>query len=180
MTTSSSLAAHKRMTSVSVSDLHDSVSNLSLHGTESASKMRSLPKTFDSKYVKLEEIGRGGFSYVYRCQDIATKVIYAVKIIDLRPFRLRDKFDPNRLRREVEIMKNLRHKNIVQFIEYFESKDEFYMVLEYCPGRELFDVILANQKLSEAEALPIFYQVNLSSFPFHKFKSTEFILYLFS
>ena len=56
-------------------------------------------------------------------------------------------------------MKRLRHPNIVQFIEFFETPDEFYMVLEYCPGKELFDVILAKQKLSEAEARPIFYQV---------------------
>lgn len=151
----------KRMTSVSVTDLHDSVSNLSLYSSDSASK---FPRTFESRYQRLQEIGRGGFSYVYKCQDRVSGTIYAAKIIDLRPLRLRDNFDPNRLRREVDIMKRLRHPNIVQFIEFFETPDEFFMVLEYCPGKELFDVILAKQKLSEAEARPIFYQVRTDLF----------------
>jgi serine/threonine protein kinase len=146
------------MTSVSVSDLHDSVSNLSLHSESSAKKH---PRTFESRYIQLQEIGRGGFSYVYKCQDRVSGQIYAVKIVDLRPLRLRDNFDPNRLRREADIMKHLKHPNIVQFIEFFETPDEFYMVLEFCPGKELFDVILSKQSLSETDARPIFYQVVL-------------------
>lgn len=153
------------MTSVSVADLHASVSNLSINGIDVSSK---IPKTFETKYIKMGEIGRGGFSYVYKCKDRITDALFAVKIIDLRPLRLRDNFDPNRLRREVDIMRNLRHPNIVQFVEYFETPDEFYMVLEYCPGRELFDVILEKQSLPEATARPIFHQVcyTLHSFYF--------------
>lgn len=158
----------KRMTSISVTDLHATVMNLSMNNNISVSTNNKnmnitskYTKIFDIKYIKMEQIGRGGFSCVYKCKNRITDVIYAVKIIDLRPLRLKDNFDSNHFRREVDIMKNLQHVNIVQFIEYFETLDEFYIVLEYCPGRELFDVILEKQCLSETMTRPIFLQVCL-------------------
>jgi serine/threonine protein kinase len=35
---------------------------------------------FDLRYQKLDEIGRGGFSVVYKCRDKETGTIYAVKV----------------------------------------------------------------------------------------------------
>ena len=35
---------------------------------------------FNSLYEIIEEIGRGGFSIVYKCLNKATKKIYAVKV----------------------------------------------------------------------------------------------------
>lgn len=114
---------------------------------------------FESKYDIIKEIGRGGFSVVYQCQNKTTKEIFAVKIIDLRPLRLRQRFNPARLRREVDIMRRLDHPNIIKFIEVYETTDQLMMVMEYCPGDELFDVILARKVFSEEDAKPIFAQV---------------------
>ena len=36
---------------------------------------------FDETYEKLDEIGRGGFSVVYRCRSRVTGEIFAVKVI---------------------------------------------------------------------------------------------------
>jgi len=115
--------------------------------------------TFDSKYNIIKEIGRGGFSVVYQCQNKTNNDIYAVKVIDLRPLRLRQRFNPSRLRREVDIMRRLDHPNIIKFIEVYETTDQLMMVMEYCPGDELFDVILARKVFSEEDAKPIFAQV---------------------
>jgi len=114
---------------------------------------------FDSSYERLSEIGRGGFSVVYQCKNKFTGEMYAVKVIDLRPLRLREKFNPMRLRREVDIMRRLRHPNIIQFVEVFESVDQLMVVMEYAPGRELFDVILERKYFSEEDAKPIFAQI---------------------
>ena len=35
---------------------------------------------FDSSYEKLEEIGRGGFSVVYKCRNRISGEIFAVKV----------------------------------------------------------------------------------------------------
>lgn len=115
---------------------------------------------FANKYDIIKEIGRGGFSTVYQCRLKANPAKeYAVKIVDLRPLRLREKFNPARLRREIDIMKRLQHPNIVEFIEGFETEEQLLMVMELCPGEELFDVILARQKFSEQDAKPVFAQV---------------------
>lgn len=59
-------------------------------------------------------------------------------------------------------MKNLHHPNIITFKEVFEDADKFYLIMEYCPGKELFDVILQKSSFSETEARPVFLQVSLA------------------
>jgi len=113
---------------------------------------------FSQKYLLYEEIGRGGFSKVYRCQDLQQYRNFAVKNIDLRPLRLQQRFDPTRLRREVDIITRLHHPNIVEFVESFETEEELLMILEYCPGKELFDVILEN-RFDEDTAKTVFAQI---------------------
>lgn len=124
-----------------------------------SSLLTSSCDEFDSLYDMLEEIGRGGFSVVYKCRQKYTGEIYAVKTIDLRPLRFRENFNPKRIRREVEIMKGLSHPNVIRFIHVFETENRLLVVMEYAPGRELFDMILEKNKLTEDEAKPIFYQI---------------------
>mgnify|MGYP006178066181 FL=1 len=64
-----------------------------------------------------------------------------------------------RLRREVDIMKRLHHSNIIQFVDVFEDNDNLMMIMEYCPGKELFDVILERKYFEEIDARPIFAQI---------------------
>ena len=85
--------------------------------------------------------------------------MYAVKVVDLRPLRLRERFNPARLRREVDIMRRLQHPNIIQFVDVYESTDQLMMVMEYCPGDELFDVILARKFFAESDAKIVFSQL---------------------
>ena len=122
---------------------------------------------FEKKYELGSEIGRGGFSVVCQCRDRLTRQEFAVKMVDLRPLRLRERFNPARLRREVDIMKRLQHPSIVKFIEGFETESQLLMVMELCPGEELFDVILARQSFQEADAKPVFAQVTRALYYLH-------------
>mmetsp|Transcript_7380 Transcript_7380/g.12421 ORF Transcript_7380/g.12421 Transcript_7380/m.12421 type:complete len:993 (-) Transcript_7380:289-3267(-) len=135
-------------------------SNMNGQSTNSLKTVLSSSRNdFDDCYIKMEEIGRGGFSVVYKCKSIQNNAIFAVKVIDLRPLKLHERFNPSRLRREVDIMRRLRHPNIIQFVEVFENNDQLMVVMEYAPGDELFDVILARQYFSEEDAKPIFQQM---------------------
>lgn len=64
-------------------------------------------------------------------------------------------------------MRRLRHPNIIQFVDVFETPDQLMMVMEYCPGDELFDVILARRFFSEEDAKPIFSQIARALFYLH-------------
>jgi serine/threonine protein kinase len=127
----------------------------------------SSRQAFLNKYEFIKEIGRGGFSKVYQCKDKKFNNDFAVKVIDLRPLRLRENFDPARLRREVDIMSKLKHPRIIQFYEGFETEEQMMMVLEYCPGKELFDVILERKRFSERDAKPVFAQICSALFYLH-------------
>jgi len=65
-------------------------------------------------------------------------------------------------------MKRLRHPNIIQFIDVFETSEQLLLVLEYAPGKELFDVILAKKSLPEPYARSIFAQVSQISYQFYQ------------
>jgi calcium/calmodulin-dependent protein kinase I len=121
--------------------------------------LSTAERDFGGKYEIVGELGRGGFSVVYHTKEKSTGKSFAAKIIDLRPLRLREKFDPMRLRREVDIMRQLRHPNIIQFEEVFETPDQLIVVMEFAPGYELFDSILARGFYTEDDARPIFVQI---------------------
>lgn len=185
----------KRETSTSVSDLHvhsvsDSIKRLAISVNGHPEKMPlaiKQPETitpshssqniltvmsnarddFNSRYEIIREVGKGGFSIVYQCRHRQTGKDYAVKVVDLRPLRLRERFNPSRLKREVDIMRRLEHPNIIKFIEVYEDPDHLMMVMEYCPGMELFDVILARKYLREEDARPIFAQVARALYYLH-------------
>jgi serine/threonine protein kinase len=64
-------------------------------------------------------------------------------------------------------MRRLRHPNIIQFIEVFETPEKLMMVMEYAPGPELFDVILSRKYFTEVDARPIFVQVAKALYYLH-------------
>jgi len=50
---------------------------------------------------------------------------------------------------EIEILKNVRHPNILVLYEYFESDDHVYLVTELCKGGDMYDYIVNNKSLTE-------------------------------
>lgn len=50
---------------------------------------------------------------------------------------------------EIEILKVVsNHPNVIRLLDYFEDAQNFYMVLEYLEGKDLFNFISTN-KLEE-------------------------------
>ena len=62
------------------------------------------------------------------------------------------KEDETSLRQEVDVMKDLHHENVVEFIDFFEEENFFYVVLEFLEGGELFDRIVEKNCYNEKEA----------------------------
>lgn len=127
---------------------------------EMSSSVSEYPAgSFEASYQLHESIGKGAFSTVHRCRNRISSQEFAVKIIDLRPLRLSANFDSKRLMREVDIMRSISHENVIRLIEVFETEDCVKIVMEIAMGRELFDLILARNRYSEADARPIFTQI---------------------
>jgi len=64
-----------------------------------------------------------------------------------------------RIKREIEILKTVKHTNIVECYDVIETDKSWFMILEYCSGGELFDYIVKRQSLSENEAVDFFKQI---------------------
>ncbi|KAM6327882.1 maternal embryonic leucine zipper kinase isoform 4-T5 [Alca torda] len=108
------------------------------------------------KYYELHEtIGTGGFAKVKLAQHLLTGEKVAIKIMD--KLALGD--DLPRVKIEIDAMKNLSHQHICQLYHVIETSEKMFMVLEYCPGGELFDYIISKDRLSEEEARVFFRQI---------------------
>ncbi|XP_075596542.1 maternal embryonic leucine zipper kinase isoform X1 [Balearica regulorum gibbericeps] len=108
------------------------------------------------KYYELHEtIGTGGFAKVKLARHLLTGEKVAIKIMD--KLALGD--DLPRVKIEIDAMKNLSHQHICQLYHVIETSKKIFMVLEYCPGGELFDYIISKDRLSEEEARVFFRQI---------------------
>jgi 5'-AMP-activated protein kinase, catalytic alpha subunit len=67
--------------------------------------------------------------------------------------------DVQRVSREIEILKMIRHPNIIQLFEIIETPHKLFLIMEYVSGGELFDYIVKKQKLTEKEACKYFQQI---------------------
>nr|XP_048276145.1 maternal embryonic leucine zipper kinase isoform X2 [Myodes glareolus] len=108
------------------------------------------------KYYELyETIGTGGFAKVKLACHILTGEMVAIKIMDKNALGS----DLPRVKTEIDALKNLRHQHICQLYHVLETKNKIFMVLEYCPGGELFDYIISQDRLSEEETRVVFRQI---------------------
>jgi calcium-dependent protein kinase len=53
------------------------------------------------------------------------------------------------LKREIEILKEVKHPNIIELIDVFEDSKYLHLVTELCTGGELFDRIIAKTQSAE-------------------------------
>lgn len=86
-----------------------------------------------------------------------TKKTHAVKIMNLSSIR-RDKMEMQ-IKREIAIMKIMKHKHIVQLREVLQTDRNIYIVMELVTGGELFDKIVAEKKFTESVARRYFQQL---------------------
>jgi serine/threonine protein kinase len=109
----------------------------------------NLPHTIQARYKLGEQIGEGGYSVVRVGTSNIDKKKVAVKIVKRQGLSQEDE---ESLRSEVEILLKLRHPNIVQAFDFFEEVPQFYVILEYIDGGELFDRIVKKTFYNEKEA----------------------------
>jgi len=99
------------------------------------------------RWQLIEKMGDGAFSNVYRARDLDGEVEeVAIKVV--RKFEMNSNQRANILK-EVQIMRQLDHPNIVKLVDFSESKQYYYIILELAPGGELFHQIVRLTYFSE-------------------------------
>src|SRR4051794_19824465 len=107
-------------------------------------------------YEILELVGHGGMATVYRARQISMNRIVAVKVLP-RQF-LHDEIYLKRFIREVAIVADLEHRNIVPVHDYGEDDGQPYIVMRYMSGGSV-DELLREGPLSLSEIVSIIEQI---------------------
>ncbi|KAG8632775.1 CBL-interacting serine/threonine-protein kinase 8 [Manihot esculenta] len=109
------------------------------------------------KYEIGRTIGEGTFAKVKFAQNTETGESVAMKVLD-RSTIIKHKM-VDQIKREISIMKLVRHPYVVRLHEVLASRTKIYIILEFITGGELFDKIVHHGRLSEAEARRYFQQL---------------------
>ena len=87
------------------------------------------------RYEIAREIGRGGYSIVYQARDRSVGADVAIKL--LVPPPVVAQLARERMRREVQAVRELSHENIVAVYDLLEEETRSCIVMEYVPGPDL-------------------------------------------
>ena len=111
-----------------------------------------------SRYNFTGLLGKGAFATVYRVQTKMEGEVFAAKELDKRRFIkngiLDIKFDS-----ELKIMKNLKHPNIVDYIDCVTHENWIYIIMEHIPYGELAHELRSREFLPEPEVQEITRQI---------------------
>ncbi|CAD6916201.1 unnamed protein product [Tilletia controversa] len=130
-------------------------------------------QVYFGNYLLLQTLGEGEFGKVklgvHRDwgEEVAVKLIKRDKVAgggpEQGPIRLdapnKDPAKMTKVEREIQVLKDICHPNIVRLFEVIESDRYIGIVLEYASGGELFDHILAHKYLKEKDACRLFAQL---------------------
>ncbi|KAA0185305.1 hypothetical protein HAZT_HAZT005216 [Hyalella azteca] len=108
-----------------------------------------LPSAISSRYRVGRVLGDGNFAVVRECRELVPpRRRFALKIIDKSKCEGKE----DMIHSEVDILRKVRHENIVQLIEEVHCPDYLYLVMELVTGGDLFDAIAAATHYTESQA----------------------------
>ncbi|CAI9275313.1 unnamed protein product [Lactuca saligna] len=99
-------------------------------------------KTLDNKYMLGDEIGKGAYGRVYKGLDLENGDFVAIKQVSLENIAQEDL---NIIMQEIDLLKNLNHKNIVKYLGSLKTKTHLHIILEYVENGSLANIIKPNK-----------------------------------
>ncbi|XP_061433502.1 5'-AMP-activated protein kinase catalytic subunit alpha-2-like [Lethenteron reissneri] len=104
-----------------------------------------------------DTLGVGTFGKVKVGEHEQTGCKVAVKILNRQKIRNLDVV--SKIKREIQHLKFFRHPHIIKLYQVISTPTDFFMVMEFVPGGELFEYICRNGRVEEREARRLFQQI---------------------
>ncbi|GAB2285024.1 MAP3K epsilon protein kinase 1 [Dionaea muscipula] len=99
-------------------------------------------KTLENKYMLGDEIGKGAYGRVYKGLDLENGDFVAIKQVSLENIAQEDL---NIIMQEIDLLKNLNHKNIVKYLGSLKTRSHLHIILEYVENGSLANIIKPNK-----------------------------------
>jgi serine/threonine protein kinase len=107
---------------------------------------------FNERYELNHVLGKGAFSTVYHAVDRATGKEWACKMVTEQAKR-------ELLLREVDILQQLEHPNLLQYREHFNTPEHLYIITELLEGSDLLAGVLERGSYAEDDARDVIRQM---------------------
>ena len=120
------------------SSVHNPVFNIHTSGREK----------FSEHFQRIKKIGQGSFGEAWL---VKPKNVTSVGAFIMKEIRCSEQ-DANMESQEIEILKQVFHENVVQYIQHFFEESNLLIVMEFCDGGDLMQLIekkKPNQHLKE-------------------------------
>ncbi|MCH7872207.1 MAG: protein kinase, partial [Planctomycetes bacterium] len=131
-------------------------SNLTLETTSRGNGFTAPPPDSFTGYRIIKEVHRGGQGVVYQAINESTSRKVAIKVMRQGPFA--DAGDRARFDREVQILAQLNHANIVSIHDRGTAAGCEYFVMDYVSGQPL-DVYMASGRRTIDDSLRLFLNI---------------------
>ena len=99
-------------------------------------------------------LGEGTYGFVRVATKLSTQERFAIKVVPKKRIKKMEV-----LTREIAVMKQVDHPNIVKLYETYEDARYIYLVMELCEGGELFDKLIEMGHFTEQQAVLLFSQM---------------------
>ncbi|XP_030323506.1 death-associated protein kinase 1 isoform X5 [Calypte anna] len=117
-------------------------------------------ENLEEHYETGEDLGSGQFAVVKKCREKSTGQQFAAKFIKKRRTKSsRRGVSREDIEREVGILKEIRHPNVITLHDVYENKTDVILILELVAGGELFDFLAEKESLTEEEATEFLKQI---------------------
>ena len=103
-----------------------------------------------NNFKLIRELGKGAFGLVILAIDKETNIEYALKKVErnlIIKYKMQDY-----LRREVKIMYECDHPNIIRLFSHFEDQTDVYLVTEYAEKGQLYGLVKKYGRIDEKSA----------------------------
>jgi p21-activated kinase 1 len=110
-------------------------------GTDIVAKLNAICTQADPtlRYKQFSKIGQGASGGVFMAYEVGSNKCVAIKQMNLEQQPKKDL-----IINEILVMKDSKHKNIVNFMDSFLVKGDLWVVMEYMEGGSLTDVVTFN------------------------------------
>ena len=123
--------------------------------SEDLDKAKFPLRIIEPYYKDIEKIGKGAFGIVYKAYELSSGRNVAIKQIAINKNK-----DSNELLKEIDLLKNIEHTNIVEYYNYYKDEDYIYIIMEYLKGGTLKEYINENKEnITENDARIIIKQL---------------------